>query len=75
MKIDEFYSDDHTDKRLPDSSISKRNIKFFGCYGMQSFKRYNIHFLEDNVIIYAAGNTYQIMNIDTKEKRIYHGRD
>lgn len=42
---------------------------------MQSFKRYNLHFLEDDVIIYAAGNTYQILNITTKEKKIYHGKD
>lgn len=42
---------------------------------MQSFKRYNIHFLEDNVIIYVTGNAFQIFNIDTKEKKIYHGKD
>jgi WD40 repeat protein len=42
---------------------------------MQSYKRFNLHFLDDNVVIYAAGNTYHILNIDTQEKRIYHGND
>ena len=42
---------------------------------MPSFKRFNLHYLEDNVIVFATGNTYQIYNIDTHEKRLYHGRD
>ena len=75
MGIDEFYPPGHVEKPIEDSTISKRNQQFYGCYGLQSFKRYNIAFLEDNVIIYAAGNTYQIYNIDTQEKKIYHGQD
>ena len=58
-----------------DSSISKRNSKFYGCYGLQSFKRFNLHFLEDNKIIYVTGNTYKILNIDTSECEIFHSKD
>lgn len=75
MGLDEFYPDDYVDKVIPDTSISRRNQKFYGCYGGQSFKRFNIHLLEDDVIIYATGNTYQTYNMETQVKNIYHGHD
>jgi hypothetical protein len=58
MAIDEYYPKGHVEKQIPDSSISKRNYKFYGCYGMTSYKRFNIHLLDENVIIFATGNTY-----------------
>jgi hypothetical protein len=58
MAIDEFYPKDHKEKVIPDSTISRRNQKFFGCYGINSYKRFNLHYLEDNVIIFVTGNTY-----------------
>ena len=33
MAIDEFYPDDHVEKVLPDSALSKRSMKFFQTYG------------------------------------------
>jgi WD40 repeat protein len=75
MGIDEFYPDGHIDKPLEDSNISRRNKRFFGCQGIQSYKRFNLHYLEDNVVIFATGNTYQIYNIHTHEKKIYRGLD
>lgn len=58
MAADEYYPKGHMEKVTPDSSISRRNQKFFGCYGLTSFKRFNVHFLEENVIIFATANTY-----------------
>lgn len=58
MGDDEFYPEGFIDKPLEDSSLSKRNKKFFGCHGLTSYKRFNLHYLEDHVIIYATGNTY-----------------
>jgi WD40 repeat protein len=58
MGEDEFYPDGYIDKPIEDTTISRRNKHFFGCYGQQSFKRYNLHFLEDHIIIFATGNTY-----------------
>lgn len=58
MALDEYYPKGHQEKLIPDSSITRRNQKFFGCYGMTSMKRFNIHHLEDNVILFATGNTY-----------------
>ena len=58
MGLNEYYPKNHVEKAIPDSSITRRNYKFFGCYGITSYKRFNIHYLEDNVIIFATGNAY-----------------
>ena len=34
MGDDEFYPDGHIDKPLDDSTISRRNKRFFGCQGI-----------------------------------------
>ena len=75
MGIDEFYPKDHKEKEIPDSTISRRNVQFFGCYGISSYKRFNLHYLDDNVIIYATGNTYQIYNTETQEKKVFVSQD
>lgn len=38
-------------------------------------KRYNIHFLSQNEIIFVSGNKYQTYNLQTQKKVTYHGRD
>ena len=75
MAKDQFYEDNHVEKVLLDSNISRRNISFYGVMGFQSFKRYNLHFLSDNVIIYTVGNKYQTFNLETKEYQTFHGHD
>jgi cilia- and flagella-associated protein 44 len=75
MGIDEFYPADHIEKVLKDGTISRRNSKFFGVMGHMSYKRFNLHFLEDQVIIFTSGNKYQIYNIVTGEYRTFHGHD
>jgi len=42
---------------------------------MPSHKHYNLSMLEDDVVLYSAGNTYQILNIKTGKKQIYFGTD
>jgi hypothetical protein len=75
MGIDEFYPEDHVEKVIEDSPISTRNIQFTAALGQNSFKRYNIHFLEDDVIIYVASNRYQTFNLTTHEYKTYEGTD
>lgn len=75
MGIDEFYPKDHKEKEIPDSTISRRNVQFFGCYGISSYKRFNLHYLDDSVIIYATGNTYQIYNTESHEKKVFVSND
>lgn len=43
--------------------------------GQQSFKRYNVHFLEDDVIIFVVGNKYQTYNLTSKEFKTFDGQD
>lgn len=38
-------------------------------------KRYNLHVLEEDVIIYAIGNMFIIENVMTQQKKIFHGKD
>lgn len=63
----EFYPRGHIEKPIEDSKISRRNIRFHGVMGQQSYKRYNVHFLEDDLIIFITGNKYQTYNLTTKE--------
>ena len=44
-------------------------------FGFDSYKRYNLHILNDREIIYIAGITFQIFDIITKEKRIFFSKD
>ena len=71
----EFYPRGHIEKPIKDSLISRRNVRFNGVMGQQSFKRYNVHFLEDDVIIFAVGNKYQTYNLTTKEFNTFDGLD
>ena len=75
MALDEFYPESFVDKVIPDSTLSKRTMQFYECLGQSSFKRYNYHWLGDSDFIYAAGNTYQIYNVESKTRRIFHGTD
>ena len=50
-------------------------MQFFACYGQSSYKRYNFHWLGENKFIFATGNTYQILDVNTGQKQIFHSRD
>ena len=73
--VDQFYPEGFKAKSLEDSKISKRNFAFHGVLGIPSMKRYNIHFLSQNEIIFVSGNKYQTYNLQTQKKVTYHGRD
>lgn len=75
MADDEFYPDDHVEKRFSDSTLSKRSINFYACFGQSSYKRYNFHWLGGDKFIFATGNTYQILDVNTGEREIFHARD
>ena len=75
MAVDQYYPEDHVEKVVADSPISTRNIDFQTVLGQMSYKRYNIHFLEDDVIIYTCGNRYQTFNLTTHEYKTCPGLD
>jgi len=58
MAEDECYAEDHVEKVVADSALSRRAMRFYECLGQSSFKRYNFHHLGDQDFIYATGNTY-----------------
>lgn len=64
---DEFYPDEYVAKPIADSKISRRNSKFYSVMGFPSMKRYNVHFLTDDDIIFVVGNKYKTYNMQTKE--------
>jgi len=64
--IEEFYPKGHIEKPLEDSKISRRNVSFFDVMGQHSYKRYNVNFLEDDIIIFITGNKYQTYNLSSK---------
>lgn len=66
-RVDEFYPDDYVAKPIADSKISQRNAKFYSVMGFPSMKRYNVHFLTDDDIIFVVGNKYKTYNMLTKE--------
>jgi WD40 repeat protein len=75
MDENEYYPDNYSDKRLPDSDIPKKFCKFNGIYGMESYKRFNIHLIEPHVIIYANGNTYEFYDMQEKTRKTLFGKD
>jgi WD40 repeat protein len=75
MGPNECYPDDHIDKPIEDCKISRRNVNFYNLMSQQSTKRYNVHFLDDDLIIYITGNKYQTYNLETKEIKTYSGQD
>lgn len=75
MRVDEYYEKNHVDKPLEDSAISKRNTKFYAVLGQSSYRHYNMHFLEDDIVIYIVGNKYQTYNLSTLEQITFDGQD
>lgn len=70
-----FYPKNYKEKRVIDKDIPSTFIQFQNFIGFDSKRRYNIHFLSQNEIIFANANTFQILNLDTLERRVYQGTD
>lgn len=75
MADTQYYSDTHVDKDLPDSSIPKKYSRYNGCFGMESYKRFNLQLIEPHVLLYSNGNIYEFYDMKDKTRKIYHGRD
>ena len=58
MGLDEYYPEEYVAKEVVDSHISRRNVEFYTVMGMTSTKRFNLHFLERDLIIFAVGNKF-----------------
>lgn len=72
---DFFYPDDYKEKKTIDKDIPSSFLKFQNFIGFDSKRRYNMHFLSPKEIIFANGNTFQILNLETLERRVFQGSE
>jgi WD40 repeat protein len=73
--LDFYYPEGYKEKLIKDSDLPCSFTKFNTIIGQDCFKRYNFYFLNDQEIILSIANTFQIINIDTKDTTIYHGTE
>lgn len=69
------YPDDHIENVIEDTAITRNLVQIHTIMGYDSVKNYNLHILDQNHILFSAGVTYQILNINTLEKRVFYSRD
>jgi len=50
-------------------------VQMHKSFGMEWDRRYNVHYIDVNVIIFAVGHTVQTLNLYTGKHDIIHGRD
>ena len=62
-----------------DASLSSSKLlgltSLSSCFGQDSFRRYNLHYLDDETIIYASGVTMQLLNLTNMERRTIFSKD
>ena len=75
FKIDEYYPENHVEKTLQDSPLTSKLAQFHEIFGQTSKRRYNLLQIAKDTIIFICGNTYQIYNYATKERKVYFGKD
>jgi len=44
-------------------------------FGEESYRRYNLHYIAKDTLLFISGNAYQIYNFVTNERRIFFGQD
>lgn len=44
-------------------------------FGQESYKRYNLHYIAKDTLLFITGNAYQIFNFATNERQIFFGQD
>ena len=65
------YPENYKEKEIKDIDLPNKLLQLYEILGQDAKKRYNCYFLNDKEIIMAVANTFQIFNIETKERKIY----
>ena len=65
------YPEGYREKHINDVDLPNKLCSIYEIIGQDANKRYNFHFLNDNEILLAIANTFQIFNIETKERKIF----
>jgi len=70
-----LYPVNYKEKIILDSDMPSSVVPFKEIIGHNANRRYNVCFLNEQEIITAISNTFQIINIETKKRIIYKGTE
>ena len=65
------YPQGYKEKEIKDVDLPNKLSQLYEILGQDAQKRYNCYFLNEKEILMAVANTYQIFNIETKERKIF----
>ena len=65
------YPEGYKEKEIKDVDLPNKLSQLYEILGQDAQKRYNCYFLNDREILMAVANTFQIFNIETKERKIF----
>ena len=65
------YPENYKEKEIKDVDLPNKLSQLYEILGQDAHKRYNCHFLNEKEILMAVANTFQIFNIETKERKIF----
>ena len=65
------YPEGYKEKEIKDVDLPNKLSQLYEILGQDAQKRYNCYFLNETEILMAVANTFQIFNIDTKERKIF----
>ena len=73
--VDYFYPENHKEKEIVDSDLPIKLVKFNEIIGQDFSRRYNYNFFNKEDMLLANANTFQIININTFERKIFHSTE
>ena len=65
------YPEGYKEKEIKDVDLPNKLSQLYEILGQDAQKRYNCYFLNKDEILMAVANTFQIFNIETKERKIF----
>ncbi len=65
------YPENYREKEIKDVDLPNKLSQLYEILGQDAHKRYNCYFLNEKEILMAIANTFQIFNIETKERKIF----
>eukprot|EP00741_Cyanophora_paradoxa_P024460 tig00022075_g23617.t1 len=74
--IDENFFYDATAVATPSASpIAVSSLTLHHSFGFEGFKRNNVHYITDSILVYATGNVVHLFNVNTGEQSYITGID
>ena len=65
------YPEGYKEKEIKDVDLPNKLSQLYEILGQDAQKRYNCYFLNKDEILMAVANTFQIFNLETKERKIF----